>query len=127
MTSTGFAHHFSDGNVPFGIASSKIYAKPQAATRLGDDVVFLDSLASRGLFSSVDGLPSGVFQHDTLNEFAKLPRAIHSAVRETIRKVFREGGMNAFGSHGVERADQVTMYLPVHTGDFTGRSLIPPC
>jgi len=120
MPSTGYAHHFSDGNVPFGIASSKVHDNPQAVTRLGDDVLFLDCLASQGLFSSVDGLPSAVFQHGTLNEFAKLPRAIHQAVRETIRKVFQEGRIGAFGSHSIERADRVTMHLPVHTGDFTG-------
>ncbi|KAK1833043.1 hypothetical protein QBC39DRAFT_381083 [Podospora conica] len=119
MTPTGYAHHFSADNVPFGIASSTTHAKPQAVTRLGDDVIFLDSLASRGFFSGVDGLPAAIFQHATLNEFAKLPRAIHTAVRETIRSVFREGGIDAFGKDAVEPVESVTMSLPVHTGDFT--------
>lgn len=49
-----FDSHFSINNIPFGIASSAIHPHRSVATRIGDNVVFLDELAKHGLLSGLD-------------------------------------------------------------------------
>ncbi|TLD09258.1 uncharacterized protein PgNI_07364 [Pyricularia grisea] len=112
----GWAHHFSDANIPFGIASSPRFPSPQAATRVNNDVIFLQKLHEQGLLSSVPDLPAGVFKYSTLNAFAALPKSVHSAVRQAIQKGWREGGVS---SESREDVSGVTMHLPVHVSDFT--------
>lgn len=123
MTSPAYAHHFSERNLPFGIASSKTHETPQAVTRIGNKVLFLRDLAADGLFSDVDGLPSSIFAAKTLNEFAALPRPIHGAVREAVQKAFKDGGIAAFSDRSIEDIADVIMHLPVQIGDFSGRIL----
>ncbi|RSL82382.1 hypothetical protein CEP51_005199 [Fusarium floridanum] len=111
-----FSHHFSDQNIPFGIASSSKHQNPQAVTRLGNTVLFLSDLQDHGLFSS---LPKGVFKQDTLNEFAALPRSQSVEVRETIQNVFCQDGIEGFPSTAREDVSLVTMHLPVEIKDFS--------
>ena len=40
-----YTSHFGIDNIPYGIASSAKRPQPQAATRIGDDVIFLAELA----------------------------------------------------------------------------------
>ncbi|KAJ9144560.1 Fumarylacetoacetase [Pleurostoma richardsiae] len=119
MASLACEGHFSDRNIPFGIACSKTHPERQAVTRLGDSVLFLSDLAAHGLFSKIKGLPDGVFSHDFLNAFAALGRSISRAVREVIQEIFRNGGLGAFPQGAVEELDAVTMHLPVYISDFT--------
>lgn len=119
MASPDYSGHFSDRNIPFGIASSASHPNPQAATRIGNSVIFLNDLAKAGAFARVTGLPDGVFAKPTLNSFAALPQSVHVAVRTTLRSRWREGGGVAqlpAGSFGDVAA--VTMHLPVHVSDF---------
>ncbi|KAJ4319258.1 hypothetical protein N0V84_006449 [Fusarium piperis] len=111
-----FSHHFSDENIPFGIASSTKHQDPQAVTRLGNTVLFLADLQDHGLFSS---LPKGVFKQGTLNEFAALPRPQLVEVRKTIQNVFLRDGIGGFPSTAQEDASLVTMHLPVEIKDFS--------
>ncbi|RSL46614.1 hypothetical protein CEP53_010275 [Fusarium sp. AF-6] len=111
-----FSHHFSDQNIPFGIASSAKHQYPQAVTRLGNTVLFLSDLQDHGLFSS---LPKRVFKQDTLNEFAALPRSQSVEVRKTIQNVFRQGGIEGFPFTAREDVSSVTMHLPVEIKDFS--------
>lgn len=119
MTSTGYAGHFSDRNIPFGIASSPGHPQPQAATRIGNSVIFLADLANAGAFARVAGLPVGALAEPTLNTFAALPQAVHIAVRTTVRSRWREGGgLSLLPPGSVEDVGAVTMHLPVHVSDF---------
>lgn len=121
MAARSYAEHFSDRNIPFGIASSTTHPSPQAATRIGDSVVFLADLAAQGVFSEVPGLPPGVFARATLNDFAALPRPVPRAVRATIQdRVRAGGGVASFPPGSVEDAAAVSLHLPVHVSDFTG-------
>lgn len=118
-TTPDYAGHFSDRNIPFGIASSASHPKPQAATRIGNSVIFLADLANAGAFARITGLPDGVFAEPTLNSFAALPQSVHIAVRQTVRSRWREGGGVAQLPPGsVKDLDAVTMHLPVHVSDF---------
>lgn len=48
-----YAEHFSLENIPFGIATSPSYKEKSVVTRLGDNVIFLDKLATSGLLPDV--------------------------------------------------------------------------
>ncbi|KAM0435867.1 hypothetical protein ACHAPT_002758 [Fusarium lateritium] len=116
-----FSHHFSDRNIPFGIASSANHQNPQAVTRLGNTVLFLADLQDHGLFG---GLPDGVFEQDTLNAFAALPKSECLAVRKVIQDVFRQDGIGGFPATAQEHVSSITMHLPVEIKDFSGRIVV---
>lgn len=123
MTSPDYATHFSDRNVPFGIASSVTHQTPQAATRLCNFVLYLADLAAGGFFSSLEGLPDGIFTQQTLNDFAALPRPVHNGVRGLIQGIFRADGIKGFPKSSVEDVSTVIMHLPVKISDFAGMVL----
>lgn len=118
--SSDFGHHFSDHNVPFGIASSATHASPQAVTRLGNTVLFLSDLANSGLFKHISGLADAVFEQSTLNDFAALARHIHKEVRSTVQSISKQLGLDGFPSISKENVLDVTMHLPVEIKDFSG-------
>lgn len=121
MTSLDCSDHFSDRNIPFGVASSQTHPAPQCVTRLANSVLYLSGLAAQGLFKEVEGLPEGVFAAASLNDFAALPKSVHRAVQSSIRDAFQaSGGVEAFPQDCVEDVSVVTMHLPVRIGDFTG-------
>jgi fumarylacetoacetase len=67
MAEDSYAHHFSRANIPFGIASSSSsHPNPAAATRLGNDVIFLDVLFDTGLFNGIPGLSPSTFKQVSL-------------------------------------------------------------
>ncbi|KAI6767463.1 hypothetical protein HG530_005472 [Fusarium avenaceum] len=116
MGSTDFSHHFSEKNIPFGIASSEIHKSPQAVTRLENTVVFLHDLEE--IFKDITDLPAGVFNHPTLNAFAALPKVIHQLVRKAIQETYQNNGIDGFPSTSREDIGSVTMHLPVEIKDF---------
>jgi hypothetical protein len=120
MASPEYAHHFSVRNVPFGIASSTSHSNPQAVTRLGNSVIFLNDCHNAGLFDGVEGLPRGVLARETLNDFAALPKPIHRQVRQVIQDACKNGDVSKFPPGSVENITEVQMHLPVRVGDFAG-------
>lgn len=127
MASADYSHHFSFHNVPFGIASSKSHSRPQAVTRLGNSVVFLHDCHAGGLFDGIEGLPLNVFSHDTLNEFAALPKPIQQQIRKAIQDSCHDGTIDVskLPQGSVADISQVQMHMPVRVGDFAGS--IPLC
>ncbi|KAJ4506707.1 hypothetical protein HRR86_007536 [Exophiala dermatitidis] len=118
MATSTYASHFSDSNIPFGIASSERHPEPQVVTRLADSVLFLADLEAHGLFSSIQELPKNVFKRSELNAFAALGRSISKAVRHTIQNAIRSRGVESFPRTSVEDVAAVTMHLPIHVSDF---------
>ncbi|KAF5006424.1 hypothetical protein FDECE_7184 [Fusarium decemcellulare] len=118
MTSMDFSHHFSDKNIPFGIASSPNHPNPQAVTRVGNKVIFLADLQENGFFGESKGLSKAVFSQKTLNQFAALPRTEQQAVRKEIQDKFHQHGIEGFPSGSQEGVSEVTMHLPVEIKDF---------
>ncbi|SPQ25601.1 aa146949-21a9-4667-8181-d3948aef2746 [Thermothielavioides terrestris] len=119
MASPEYAHHFSDRNVPFGIASSKKHPEPRAVTRLGNSVIFLHDCLTSGLFEGINGLPGEVFANDTLNQFAALPKLVQRSVRQVIQDQYRKrGDVSSFPPGSVEDITEVQMHMPVSVGDF---------
>lgn len=118
MASTDYAHHFTEKNIPFGIASSQSHKTPQAVTRLGNTVIFLNDLVEK--FKDVDDLPQGVFSEQTLNSFAALPKSVHQNIRKQIQQTYQQDGLDGFPSGSKEEISAVTMHLPVEIKDFAG-------
>ena len=126
MAATSYAHHFSSKNLPFGIASSPTHEKPQAATRVGDTVIFLNDLAEDGLFSDIEGLPGAVFVIENLNAFAALPRSVHRQVRRVLQALLEDGGFSRLPNRSIDSMSNVSMHLPVRVSDFAGMSPAVP-
>ncbi|RAL13226.1 fumarylacetoacetate hydrolase family protein [Aspergillus homomorphus CBS 101889] len=117
MTSD-YSHHFSIKNLPYGVASSTTRIGPQCATRLNNTVVFLDSLQENGVFNSVTGLPSGIFKSTTLNDFAALPKTLHTQVREALQLALQNGVENLPAGSTAD-ISEVQMHLPVSIPAYT--------
>ncbi|KAL2816192.1 hypothetical protein BDW59DRAFT_177430 [Aspergillus cavernicola] len=113
MASLNYSHHFSLNNLPYGIASSPTHPQ-QCATRLHNSAIFLSTLQQCGFFSQVSSLPNSVFANATLNEYAALPKSVHSAVRTHLQSALDSLPQNA-------KADitTVTMHLPISIPGFT--------
>ena len=110
-----YASHFGINNIPYGIASSAKRAQPQAATRIGDDVIFLAELAP----STTGGADlRSLFLQPTLNAFAAQPSEVHDEVRSKIQEAYNAGTHTPFS----EPLSAVTLHLPVSIGDFTDYS-----
>ena len=120
MTSTEYGHHFSVKNIPFGIVSSERHSSKQAATRIENNVVFLNDLAKVGLFKSVEGLPNGVFAESSLNNFAELPKSVVTGVRKAIQDSVISNGVSSLPSGSVEEVSKVTVHMPIEVKDFVG-------
>ncbi|ORY01432.1 fumarylacetoacetate hydrolase FahA [Clohesyomyces aquaticus] len=112
---SAYASHFGINNVPYGIASSTKRATPQAATRIGDEVIFLGPLAETGTFKHISAPLPEIFRQTALNAFAALPKDVQSQVRSTIQKAYSRGDY----SSAAEPIGDVTLHLPVQIGDFT--------
>ncbi|KAJ5765031.1 hypothetical protein N7520_004590 [Penicillium odoratum] len=117
MTSPDYSSHFSIANIPFGVASSKNHSDPQCVTRLENQVIFLADLQQSGLFAGVNSLPRGVFNKETLNEYAALPKSTHQELRKVLQEVLRTPGQ--LPENSTEDIGTVTLHLPVSVGGFT--------
>ncbi|CRK25005.1 hypothetical protein BN1708_014107, partial [Verticillium longisporum] len=113
-----YSRHFSQKNVPFGIASSAARQRPRAATRIGNTVIWLEALHQNGFFSEIEGLPDDAWSHETLNSFASLPKSVQISVRREVQDAFERNGIDAFPVSATEDIGAVTMHLPVAIGDF---------
>jgi fumarylacetoacetase len=122
-----YEHHFSERNIPFGIASSAFHTRPQAVTRLANSVVFLSDCQAAGLFDSVAALPKDVFSEPTLNTFASLQTTVRSQVRDVLQRTFQESNGQLESSKlpagSYEAVDKVTLHMPVAVSDFVGQCL----
>jgi len=110
-----YTSHFGVNNIPYGIASSTKRPQPQAATRIGDDVIFLAELA----ITTTDGADlRGLFLQPTLNAFAAQPSELQAEVRTKIQEAYNAGKYTSCS----EPLSAVTLHLPVSIGDFTDYS-----
>ena len=74
-------------NLPFGIFKTK-YLSPVAGVAIGNSVLDLVYLHEHGFFDGL-GLPSGIFNQKSLNEFFALGRKKVREVRERVSNILR--------------------------------------
>jgi fumarylacetoacetase len=97
---------FGADNLPYGIARPPGGAA-RAVARLHDDAVDLDALQREG---RLEGLPDGVFAHDTLNPFLALGRAAWERTRTQLQDALA-------GAHRFPLAT-AELLLPIQVGDY---------
>lgn len=117
-TMVGHQHyddHFSINNIPFGVGSSVNHPVPQCVTRLERTIIFLGVLQQSGAFSKVSGLPVGIFEKSTLNEYAALSKDIQHEVRKLLQSCLT----GDLPPNSTENVEDVTMNMPVSIGGFT--------
>jgi len=108
-------------NLPFGIMSTKDLS-PRVAVALGDDVIDLSVLFTKGFF---EGLPftQKDFLQDSLNPLMKHGKMALRSLRNRIAEIFdAEGSYISQKEELVDtlyKQDSVTMHLPVKVGDYT--------
>ncbi|KAJ5089078.1 hypothetical protein N7532_007762 [Penicillium argentinense] len=114
MSSPDYRTHFSIANIPFGVASSERHPRPQCVTRLENTVIFLAELQRSGVFAKIE-MPEGIFDKETLNDFATLPKLTQREVRYVLQQALKDPLPAGF----TEDISAVTLHLPVSVGGFT--------
>ncbi|MFC2101866.1 fumarylacetoacetase, partial [Bacteroidota bacterium] len=109
-------------NIPFGIFRTDKLA-PRAASRIGDTVIDIYSLASLGYFHDFHIDPE-IFLSPSLNGFIALGKPTWRSVRKRLSELFESG--NPFlrdrkkdHSSILHDITNVEMLLPVEVGDYT--------
>lgn len=108
---------FSIYNIPFGIGSTG--TTPFVCTRIGDQVLNLNTVAETGFFKDIT-TDLSVFSQRTLNPFIALGKSVTNQVRIAIQKTLTDENSplknqgDAFMPY-----EKVEMHLPVEIGDYT--------
>ncbi|KAJ3190848.1 hypothetical protein HK101_008313 [Irineochytrium annulatum] len=121
------ASDFPIENIPFGVISTDADPTHRIATIIGDHVIDLRVLTSRGLFSGplLSALPaaSHPLTQPTLNAFMALGRPHWREARATIQKLFAEGselkGRADVLAACVIDKKKVRNHMPARVGDYT--------
>ncbi|CZR61842.1 related to fumarylacetoacetate hydrolase family protein [Phialocephala subalpina] len=113
---TDYAHHFSESNIPFGIASSSSHPQKSVATRFENTIIFLDELAKHSHLSTLHSSTIQTFSEPYLNPFIALPKSEHTETRRRIQALLSSQSILASSSCPLE---QVTLHFPIQVGDFT--------
>lgn len=109
-------------NLPFGMA--KIGLSSVAVSAIGDRVINLDALQELGYLSGI-GLPEGVFESDSLNDFIALGRPTWRALRQRLSDLLRIDTMERLKDTTVDhetifrKMADVEMIMPVYVRDYT--------
>ena len=114
--------HFPLQNLPWGVVAP-VGGEPRAAVRLGDFAVDLAVLQEAGLLAA-DGLPTGIFACDVLNDFMALPAPVRRAARARISELLRDDVAELRDDAALRKAailplDSVMVRMPVRIGDYT--------
>jgi fumarylacetoacetase len=109
---------FSVHNIPFGVGSIGM-GRPFACTRIGDQVINLNALATLGFFKGLIEDPT-IFDQNVLNSFIGLGKKITNEVRLQIQRTLADDNSPLKSWSTIfQPADEVIMHLPVHIGDYT--------
>ncbi len=113
---------FSLHNIPFGIGLIP-ESGPRICTRIGDKVVDLSIMASKGYFDRGTYKDSD-FATSTLNNFISKGREAANAVRISIQQCFLDSNYSQseaefFKHHIFHDAAEIQMLMPIQIGDYT--------
>ncbi len=107
-------------NIPFGIAQA--HGKGAVVSRIGDEVIFINVLAEKGLFDDIDGCDTAVFSQEFLNDFIALGKEVSSAVRIRIAEFAKEENRERYADWAGEALVHIRdckLTMPVRIGDYT--------
>lgn len=115
--------HFPIQNIPFGIFKSSENDTPRACTIIGESVIDLSKIESRGLFSDIL-TENKVFSETSLNRFMSSDGSTVSRVRSEIQKLFDENcpvlkNDDKLLREILYKQSDVTMCIPAEIGNYT--------
>lgn len=118
----GIETDFPIQNIPFGIIRYEGAIVP--ATRLGDFVIDLATLADFGYFDSLEIEDLSVFYQSTLNDFIAMGKTKTSAVRKRIQELLSLDNPELRDNEEVRKlavrpVSEVEQLMPVEVGDYT--------
>jgi fumarylacetoacetase len=110
-------------NIPFGIFKSQDQ-EPRPATRIGDHIIDLSSLADFGYFDQLGLDDLSPFYQASLNDFIALGNAVTRKVRDRISAIFSSENDELQKDHeatilSIFKLEEVEMLMPVEVGDYT--------
>ncbi len=109
---------FSMHNIPYGIGSVGS-GRPFACTRIGDHVLNLNGLASKGFFKGLLEAIN-VFDQPVLNDFIRLGKQVTNEVRLVLQKSLSDEDSTLRQLPSLfHPSSEMVMHLPVHIGDYT--------
>lgn len=114
---------FTIYNIPFGIFKTA-NKTPRVGTAIGDYVIDLAYLASKGYFEIVSGRSILIFENRYLNDFISLGKEVTSKVRERIIELLTEGNNElrnnvAHMENAFINKKDVTLLIPVDVRNYT--------
>jgi fumarylacetoacetase len=109
-------------NLPFGIFKTE-YLSPVAGVAIGNYVLDLVYLHENGFFDGL-GLPVGIFNQPTLNDFISLGREKASEVRQRISELLRHDNDELRDNVAAREIalipmEEVQMQMPIKVGNYT--------
>jgi fumarylacetoacetase len=125
---------FTIYNIPFGVCTFLSYdatknyyeSVPTCVTIIGETVIDLSILEEAGVFDSINGLKSNVFNQPTLNSFLQKSKNVWLGVRECLIGILKQNPTNTIlkSSKELQNASfhdisKVKMLLPVDIGNYT--------
>jgi len=111
-------------NLPFGIFKPKKSIHPRAGTRIGQTIIDLHAISSKGYFKNEGISDARVFDQPFLNDFIALGKPVWQAVREKLSDIFNFENREIWNTEdfcdGVfYNTSDVEMLMPVKVGDYT--------
>ncbi|KAE8153039.1 2-hydroxyhepta-2,4-diene-1,7-dioate isomerase [Aspergillus avenaceus] len=119
MGSTAAGSPFTIDNLPYGVISTAGNNSPRCATAYDGDAIELSLLEEDGFFSTVSGLPEGVFNQPNLNLFASSQQAAQAAVRSRLIEFLSGEISQAKKERYFIPLAQVTNHWPMATANFS--------
>ena len=113
---------FSIHNIPFGVGvfNNEFIA---GCTRIGNTVIDLSFLYSKGYFEAIEELDYNVFESVVLNEFIEFGKPVTNAIRLRIQELLLENSELSKDQETIENAffdiEKVEMMLPIHIPNYT--------
>ena len=116
-------NHFPIHNLPYGVFRPKTGEEPRVGVAIGEFVLDLSVLESRGLLTVPD-VVGGLFHRGSLNLFMSLGRETWSAVRGRLTQLLRDDEPTIRDDAALRAAcliplDDVELLLPVEIPDYT--------
>ena len=116
-------NHFPIHNLPYGVFRPKTGGEPRVGVAIGEFVLDLSVLESRGLLTVPD-VAGGLFHRGSLNLFMSLGRETWSAVRGRLTQLLRDDEPTIRDDAALRAAcliplDDVELLLPAEIPDYT--------
>jgi fumarylacetoacetase len=116
--------HFPIQNLPYGVFRHKLGEEPRVGVAIGNYVLDLSVLETKGLFQKTSHGDKKVFSRSSLNEFMSMGRPAWKQVRTILQTILSENDPTLRDNDKLRKSalikmDDVEMCMAVEIGDYT--------